>query len=1026
VEEAFVADVTKFIGPLQDAIAALEETASAAHDATESIAALQASLDSLHGRTIDVGVDVSGARAAASAVDDFAAAEAILAHELPDISADLIMQTALLGEIRDHLLETAGAVTIYNNALGDSGARAAAAGAGAAAAAAGFRLFGTGVRVTTTALHWIIAGAAEFLAVAVPALIAFGAGAFVAMQGAVNLFNHMNALYDTLEAVGPVTHQTMGDVLGLGHAMQTAQDAANPGVYELLGSAINDAKTHFTDLAGAGLQVVHMLDEFSARVTVDLQGALGGQLHALLGGMVTDLQQFGQVFGNIGHALLNFAAAMPGLAHYLLATADAISRVILAISSLPAWIITTVMALEEFYRWGGVVLGLMIRLAAAPAALYAWLTGVNFITKFGAALSTIVGTIGTVLVRLGGLVAGLGAADGVFAAFGAAVADAGGGLLAFAAMSPLAMAAVAGVAAVAVGLIVVLGHVKDATDQWVASTDKAVQSASDLNVLGVIGKTLTDNAIRLAAAQAKLAAQVHDAGTQSGYMTARFGAMNGVVERSAQDVQDLTQQQQLLVGVAANVITNAGALGRAFHTSAVGALFLANAAGVNLQLPLAKSSEAMKIAEQQIRNLITGLGAMGAPAGMVGQDMTAMGIQAQLAGTKVQQLNQAQDAWTASITGGMAIYGQFQTTLLGISHAAAAMHQTGTTAANTWIQLAQVFQQGNGVLDTLRTGMAEGVVSAGQFRTAVQGMVGEMIPFVAGNKVAVAWLQNIAHEAGGPASGSLKDLANWAGVSGDAARNQLAKGLENAAVAMSDMSKVASNLSAVINSQLDAAMASAIAKTLNISQLTQTYTNNLHQYGAQAPQTQAAQNRLNNALQQAYQMGQRAAKGLNDTAASAGHLGAQAAGAAGQARSLAAALAGLHSKSIIITTVFRQLGQAGGTTYLESRGHAAGTPSAPPGWAWVGELGPELMRFHGGEQVLSSAESQRFLTSPGHGGSGHWAGFTGTINLAHTTHVHATVDQGVLFEAMKTETLQYDIRNGSPQSGSLAPPVANL
>jgi SLT domain-containing protein len=32
-------------------------------------------------------------------------------------------------------------------------------------------------------------------------------------------------------------------------------------------------------------------------------------------------------------------------------------------------------------------------------------------------------------------------------------------------------------------------------------------------------------------------------------------------------------------------------------------------------------------------------------------------------------------------------------------------------------------------------------------------------------------------------------------------------------------------------------------------------------------------------------------------------------------------------------------------------GYAAGTSSAAPGWAWVGERGPELVRFRGGEQV---------------------------------------------------------------------------
>jgi SLT domain-containing protein len=32
-------------------------------------------------------------------------------------------------------------------------------------------------------------------------------------------------------------------------------------------------------------------------------------------------------------------------------------------------------------------------------------------------------------------------------------------------------------------------------------------------------------------------------------------------------------------------------------------------------------------------------------------------------------------------------------------------------------------------------------------------------------------------------------------------------------------------------------------------------------------------------------------------------------------------------------------------------GYALGTNSAAPGWAWVGERGPELVRFRGGESV---------------------------------------------------------------------------
>lgn len=43
--------------------------------------------------------------------------------------------------------------------------------------------------------------------------------------------------------------------------------------------------------------------------------------------------------------------------------------------------------------------------------------------------------------------------------------------------------------------------------------------------------------------------------------------------------------------------------------------------------------------------------------------------------------------------------------------------------------------------------------------------------------------------------------------------------------------------------------------------------------------------------------------------------------------------------------------------YDRRGGYARGTVSALPGWRWVGEEGPELMRFRGGEQVIPSQQS---------------------------------------------------------------------
>lgn len=56
--------------------------------------------------------------------------------------------------------------------------------------------------------------------------------------------------------------------------------------------------------------------------------------------------------------------------------------------------------------------------------------------------------------------------------------------------------------------------------------------------------------------------------------------------------------------------------------------------------------------------------------------------------------------------------------------------------------------------------------------------------------------------------------------------------------------------------------------------------------------------------------------------------------------------------------------------------YAVGTRGAAPGWAWVGELGPELVRMSGGETVLTHEQSMSALSR--NPGRGYWAGTTGT------------------------------------------------
>jgi hypothetical protein len=53
-------------------------------------------------------------------------------------------------------------------------------------------------------------------------------------------------------------------------------------------------------------------------------------------------------------------------------------------------------------------------------------------------------------------------------------------------------------------------------------------------------------------------------------------------------------------------------------------------------------------------------------------------------------------------------------------------------------------------------------------------------------------------------------------------------------------------------------------------------------------------------------------------------------------------------------------------------GHAGGTPGAAPGWGWVGERGPELVRFHGGEPVLSNPQSMAAARGYANGTGWNW------------------------------------------------------
>jgi len=93
-----------------------------------------------------------------------------------------------------------------------------------------------------------------------------------------------------------------------------------------------------------------------------------------------------------------------------------------------------------------------------------------------------------------------------------------------------------------------------------------------------------------------------------------------------------------------------------------------------------------------------------------------------------------------------------------------------------------------------------------------------------------------------------------------------------------------------------------------------------------------------------------------------------------EADNAAAAINGLHSKTIVITTVQRMITTThpnyagpGSLGHHVGKGYATGTNSATSGWHWVGENGPELAYLRGGERILSHGESMRAAAGGGSG-----------------------------------------------------------
>lgn len=877
-------------------------------------------------------------------------AVAVAAHEAADALRD-----------QAEAAEKASAVTAVSAAVEDA--------ASATTGGGGFRFWGIPLNATT--LHWLIAGGAEIMAVTVPALIALGAASAAAIEGVTNIATHMESVYTATEATSQIFGETVGSLIGLKSALQQAQDAADPSIYGTLGSYLLIAKENFGDMAMQGTRTLEVFQTFSAHLVSDFApgSPVGTAIDSFTGKMISDLSELGAVFGNLGHGIIVLAAQMPGLAEILLSILDDGTHLIamfldltMSLQQMGIPLLTIVMGWEEFNRWGGLVARGLIAIgvasnASAEGLNAAWYSS----THLDAVMRTMWSIIPTIIGGLGNLASKVGA-KGLGSALNDTADEIGMGI---SSLSTWQLALVTA-GAIGVGFLIdklvtaqsaaqKLGAAMQSTVLGVSNTDATRTIVANMAVLGGQITTTTQQANQLGQAMRNAGAigagpgnsRLADLGIQSAQAHVAVAQLNSDMQQQQTDLKNVNQGAQWVA--------------QTFGGTLQGALMLADAANVKLASGITGTGISAETARAQIASLVAGYRAMGQSSGEVGADMTALAIQSGLAGTKVSQLNSAWDDFMTNLTGGTGSLGGFVESIqnmgnvvataknnlgeasninLTTSQFAGALTNFGTVGAQAWQNFDQVVgSTAPQIIDWLRIAGAEGAIQAPQFRDAILGVVSSLTQFAAKSPTAQAELLGLAQQA----DPNIKTWAQLNAVikSGNINFQDTANAVNQATIKMGDMSSVAANLGNVMNADLLSTLSQATIAASGVGQAMQTYEQDLMSTGTAATQTAADRKALIDDLEKLGYTAKQAAQFID---AVAGQLNQ------------------LKSKTVTITVNAVGNGlsvinnSSSGTSIRRTAGglvgYASGSTGAASGWAWVGEAGPELVRFRGGESVI--------------------------------------------------------------------------
>ena len=301
-----------------------------------------------------------------------------------------------------------------------------------------------------------------------------------------------------------------------------------------------------------------------------------------------------------------------------------------------------------------------------------------------------------------------------------------------------------------------------------------------------------------------------------------------------------------------------------FKISLPAAFEAADMAGVKVGQMFQQNGQISATALQQIQNYIDGYKVMSGSAGALSANINAVDVQLGLQNTRVSQLNQAWDQFTANTVGGTAAWASFNDdlqqmgntagvvgakitafsgkTAIGVKQISQALTSFSGTSAQVWQSFDASITQANTNLDWWRTAAASGAASGKQLTQATATTAGAFLPYVKNSQAALAETMQIAQEQGGPAYNASKSLAqNYQALSTWVQNNSVSQSQYNqmlgpATTALSNVNTQAQQFSQTLRGDVSQAIITGSGALAHVTKDTEGFSTALHN---NVPQSQA-------------------------------------------------------------------------------------------------------------------------------------------------------------------------------------------